>query len=171
MKNSNIFLASAALVFLIHAGLYALPTCIVSVDKATGRPGDTITFTVEVKDTAGYEIKSISASLRGGGLGESGEYCRGINVEDGDKWIAKSGLFTLRGKVMYYLPDGDDKGNMVQDYIEISGWEKTGGYRHPGQSVTADELERIQKKIKIPGHPMEVAWDASKSKYVNYIPG
>ena len=164
MKNSIKLIASAALMFIIHAGLYADPSVEVSVDKSTGNPGDTITFSIKVKDTAGVNVTKIRTPTLNGGAFYSKK------VADGDIWIAEPGLYLLKCQMFWSDDAGATKTTSGKTIVEISGWEKPGDYLHPGLSVTANGLERIQKNIKIPGHPMQIAWDSFKNQNTNYIP-
>jgi hypothetical protein len=122
------------------------PAFSVSADRLSARPGDTITFRI-VQDLKGTPLDRREFTLDGYRIDwELGEH----------PWKATPGTHVLR----LYLRWIDDQGDRVhrQQYVvvQVSDSEKKGGYKHPGLSLSGDELDVIKARLRAPEpHPMK----------------
>ncbi len=172
MKIDIIVIATLLFALPIY-GFTQEPSVIISIDKTEGNPGDEIIarFSFSKGNQSEYEVTRIAVSV-------NGEYKyrfrRGqMLVEEWNPDNAPNVFVTSAGyhhfRIMLewkYKNKPDDKGthgySKTVDAL-ISGWEKTGGYKHPGLFSSSEELDQVRKNInENPEHPMAVAYKVLK---------
>jgi len=76
-------------------------------------------------------------------------------------WKAEPGTHVLRLYLRWFDKKKNRKIHLQRvAVVRISGWEKEGGYRHPGLSHTQEELDRIRSIVSNDApSPMKTAWE------------
>ena len=141
------------------------PTVSLLSSSLTGNPGDIITITID-EDYHGTPLDRRELTFDNKAVDWGSTY----------KWKATPGTHVLRLYSRWITEGVNAKGKpnkaMLQKILvlKISGWEKKGGFKHPGIYTSGDQLDIIKKNINgsLP-HPMKNELKSLKAD-LNYVP-
>ena len=179
MKKFSLKRDVILLFIFVISGWAQEPSYAISVSKPQGNPGDEIIvkFNMDKGTASKYTIERFYVDMDG--LGQyrkrgnsvSANKWKGSNVAN--KWIATAGFHSIRVDFRWYetaLGTADKRwiSNVVN--IQISGWEKQGGYKHPGLLTSSEELDVVRENVTTnPNHPMSHAYkDLLKLRYSRF---
>jgi hypothetical protein len=175
MKFKSFVKIVVALLFIIPFSTFAQkPSVAITIDKTEGNPGDTIIarFSFSKGDQSKYEVTRIAVSVNGA---YKYRFRHGrMLVEEwtpdnaANLFIASAGYhhfrIMLEWKCKNNPNDTGTHGHSKTIDALISGWEKPGGYNHPGLFSTSEELDQMRKNInEDPEHPMSGAFKVLKA--------
>ena len=148
-------LAIALLLVWPALGQSPEPTFSSTADRLTADPGEVITFTI-LEDRNGARVERRRLAIDGYFLDwGAGEH----------EWVATPGTHVLRHYLRWIEPNGDRVNRQHYVIVQVSGWEKEGGYNHPGLTLSEDELDTIRANVRGQTyHPMQdgaghLRWD------------
>ena len=141
------------------------PVVSLSASSLTGDPGDIITITIDENyfDTP-LDRRELTFDNQSVDWGST------------HKWKATPGTHVLRLYSRWITDEFNAKGKPIKIYLQktivlqISGWEKKGGFKHPGIYISGGELDVIKKNITNSSqHPMKNGRNSFKAD-LTYVP-
>ena len=156
--------------FLLLGSAFAQePSFTISISETQGNPGDNIIvkYSADRGDASIYTIERLYVDLDG--IHQYAERWGNISTTDwqganfSNNWTATTGFHTLAVTFNWYetaLGKTETHYNTKIINIQISGWEKQGGYKHPGLLSSSEELDVVRNNVTTkPDHPMSFAYE------------